>query len=174
MNRSNPGRVDRSITAGSDFLQLDVGDAPAGGRADWLTRRLREAIADGRLPVGGRLPATRVLAAELGVSRGVVTEAYQRLAEDGHVVGRGRGGTVVVAAPRTGEGSGEAAGRSGGSSGAGVGAGRESRGLAGSTGGVSAGRSAGGSAAGPAAGGMGGGPVAGGVSGKPAVGGVVG
>ena len=28
---------DRSITSGSDFLQLDVGDAPAGGRSDWLT-----------------------------------------------------------------------------------------------------------------------------------------
>lgn len=45
------------------------------------------------------LPATRVLAAELGVSRGVVTEAYRRLTEDGHIVGRGRGGTVVVATP---------------------------------------------------------------------------
>ncbi|AEW98211.1 MocR-like pyridoxine biosynthesis transcription factor PdxR [Streptantibioticus cattleyicolor] len=84
---------------GCDFLQLDAGDAPAGGKADWLARRLREAIADGRLAVGGRLPPTRVLAAELRVSRGVVTEAYRRLAEDGHVEGRRRGGTVVVAAP---------------------------------------------------------------------------
>lgn len=92
--------MDRSITAGSDFLQLDVRDAPVGGRAEWLARRLREAIADGRLPVGSRLPATRVLAGELRVSRGVVTEAYQRLAEDGHVSGRGRAGTVVVAAPQ--------------------------------------------------------------------------
>ncbi len=33
------------------------------------------------------------------MSRGVVTEAYQRLSEDGHVEGRGRGGTVVVAVP---------------------------------------------------------------------------
>jgi GntR family transcriptional regulator/MocR family aminotransferase len=40
-----------------------------------------------------------VLAAELRVSRGVVTEAYQRLNEDGHLAGRGRGGTVVVATP---------------------------------------------------------------------------
>ncbi|GAA3722164.1 PLP-dependent aminotransferase family protein [Spinactinospora alkalitolerans] len=90
---------DRSITSGSDFLQLDIGDAPAGGLSDWLARRLRLAISDGRLPVGDRLPATRVLAAELRVSRGVVTEAYRRLAEDGHVAGRGRRGTVVVAAP---------------------------------------------------------------------------
>ncbi|KAB2343140.1 PLP-dependent aminotransferase family protein [Actinomadura rudentiformis] len=72
-----------------------------GGLSEWLAAQLRNAIADGRLPVGGRLPATRVLAAELKVSRGVVTEAYQRLAEVGHVVGRGRAGTIVVAAPVT-------------------------------------------------------------------------
>ncbi|MGW7078966.1 MocR-like pyridoxine biosynthesis transcription factor PdxR [Streptomyces sp. NPDC054866] len=127
MNRSNDSATDRSISngtgspapgsataaaespaqgsatyaapAGADFLQLNIDDAPAGGRADWLARHLRLAIADGRLPVGSRLPATRVLAGELRVSRGVVTEAYQRLNEDGHVAGRGRNGTVVVAAP---------------------------------------------------------------------------
>ncbi|GCB51724.1 PLP-dependent aminotransferase family protein [Streptomyces sp. NL15-2K] len=84
---------------GSDFLQLDAGEAPGSGKADWLARRLRQAIADGRLAVGSRLPPTRVLAAELRLSRGVVTEAYRRLTEDGHVEGRRRGGTVVVAAP---------------------------------------------------------------------------
>lgn len=100
MHRSKADASDRSITAsGADFLQLDIGDAPAGGRSDWLARQLRLAVADGRLPVGSRLPATRVLAAELQVSRGVVTEAYQRLIEDGHAAGRGRNGTVVVGAP---------------------------------------------------------------------------
>ncbi|PZV88988.1 GntR family transcriptional regulator / MocR family aminotransferase [Micromonospora phaseoli] len=87
------------LNVGSDFLHLDIGQAPAGGRAAWLADRLRLAIADGAVPVGSRLPATRVLAADLGVSRGVVVEAYQRLMEDGHVAGRGRGGTVVVALP---------------------------------------------------------------------------
>lgn len=101
MDRAKASPPDGSITAGSDFLQLDVGAAPPGGRADWLAGRLRAAIADGRLPLGGRLPASRVLADELGVSRGVVTEAYQRLAEEGQVAGRGRAGTVVVAAPAT-------------------------------------------------------------------------
>ncbi|MFD2768500.1 PLP-dependent aminotransferase family protein [Micromonospora eburnea] len=99
MDRAKHRLSDESITAGADFLQLDVGEAPPGGRADWLAARLRAAIADGRVPVGARLPASRVLAAELGVSRGVVTEAYQRLTEDGHVMGRGRAGTVVVATP---------------------------------------------------------------------------
>ena len=98
MGRSNSNPVDWSIN-GADFLQLDRADAPAGGLSDWLAQHLRRAISDGRLPVGSRLPATRVLAGELGVSRGVVTEAYQRLTEDGQLAGRGRAGTRVVAAP---------------------------------------------------------------------------
>jgi GntR family transcriptional regulator/MocR family aminotransferase len=101
MGRAKQDLGDRSITPGADFLQLHTGDAPAGGLSSWLARRLRLAIEDGRLPVGGRLPATRVLAGDLGVSRGVVTEAYRRLTEDGHVAGHGRGGTVVVAAAVT-------------------------------------------------------------------------
>ncbi|PNV36723.1 GntR family transcriptional regulator [Streptomyces sp. DH-12] len=92
--------TDSSGTAhGSDFLQLRADDVPGDGKADWLARQVREAITDRRLTVGSRLPATRLLAADLRVSRGVVTEAYRRLAEDGHVEGRRRGGTVVVAAP---------------------------------------------------------------------------
>ena len=89
----------RGGRAGADFLQLDAAQAPRGGLAGWLAERLRGAIADGRLPTGSRLPATRALAAELGVSRGVVTEAYRRLSEGGQISGRGRNGTVVVAAP---------------------------------------------------------------------------
>ena len=98
MGRSIAPANHKSIT-GADFLQLDRADAPAGGLTDWLTRHLRRAISDGRLPVGSKLPATRVLAGELRVSRGVVTEAYQRLIEDGQLAGRGRAGTRVVAAP---------------------------------------------------------------------------
>ncbi|MGH3158625.1 MAG: PLP-dependent aminotransferase family protein, partial [Streptosporangiaceae bacterium] len=92
-----------SKESGADFLQLNVGEAPAGGMSDWLAQRLRDAISDGRLPLGSRLPASRVLAAELRVSRGVVTEAYQRLTEDGHVAGQGRNGTIVVATPVSGQ-----------------------------------------------------------------------
>lgn len=98
MNRSNTARSGRS-NGGADFLQLDPSEAPAGGLADWLTDRLRTAISTGHLPVGARLPATRTLATDLGISRGVVTETYQRLTEDGHIAGQGRRGTVVVAAP---------------------------------------------------------------------------
>ncbi|NEA46685.1 PLP-dependent aminotransferase family protein [Streptomyces sp. SID10815] len=101
VHRSNGDTPHRSIVAGTDFLHLAIDEAPSGGKSEWLTQQIRLALADGRLPVGSRLPATRVLAGELGVSRGVVTEAYQRLVEDGHLAGRGRNGTIVVGAPAT-------------------------------------------------------------------------
>ncbi|XRQ15174.1 PLP-dependent aminotransferase family protein [Actinomadura welshii] len=101
MNRSKDDPPGWSVTRGSDFLQLNPADAPPGGLSDWLARQLRDAIADGRLPLGARLPPTRTLAADLRISRGAVTDAYQRLVDDGHIAGRGRAGTTVVAAPRT-------------------------------------------------------------------------
>ena len=56
---------------------------------------------DGRLPAGATLPATRLLAGDLGVSRGVVVEAYQRLGDEGLVSGRpGTGTRVCGLAPR--------------------------------------------------------------------------
>jgi GntR family transcriptional regulator / MocR family aminotransferase len=58
--------------------------------------QLRDAIADGRLPIGTRQTPSRVLAAELEVSRSTVTDAYERLAAEGYVEGRHGGGTVVV------------------------------------------------------------------------------
>ncbi|MGW5354730.1 MocR-like pyridoxine biosynthesis transcription factor PdxR [Streptomyces sp. NPDC004031] len=114
MNRSKGQPLDRSIpstgsTPGTDFLQLDIATAPPGGRAAWLAAELRRAVGDGRLPLGARLPATRTFAADLGVSRGVVTEAYRRLAEDGHTVADGRAGTRVVAAPLTAQAGGPTA-----------------------------------------------------------------
>ncbi|MBS1869046.1 MAG: PLP-dependent aminotransferase family protein [Actinobacteria bacterium] len=65
-----------------------------------LERQLREAVRSGRLASGTRLPATRVLAAELAVSRGVVVEAYAQLTAEGYLVTRRGAGTTVAAAPR--------------------------------------------------------------------------
>jgi GntR family transcriptional regulator/MocR family aminotransferase len=53
-----------------------------------LERILREAIRDGRLPAGSRLPSSRNLAAELGLSRGVITTAYEQLAAEGYLESR--------------------------------------------------------------------------------------
>ncbi|HEX3256897.1 MAG TPA: PLP-dependent aminotransferase family protein [Pseudonocardia sp.] len=85
---------------GVDFLQLNAADAPRGGVATWLTDALRAAIGDGRLTTGDRLPPSRGMAAGLGVSRGVVVEAYQRLVDEGLAVAEGARGTRVAAVPR--------------------------------------------------------------------------
>ena len=82
---------------GADFLLLDPAKAPTRGLTVWLTGELRAAITDGRLAPGATLPATRVLARELGVSRGVVVDAYQRLADEGLTDGRPGTGTRVLA-----------------------------------------------------------------------------
>ena len=62
--------------------------APARGLTGWLADAIRAAIIDGRLQAGAPLPATRLLAGDLGVSRGVIVEAYQRLADEGLVSAR--------------------------------------------------------------------------------------
>jgi GntR family transcriptional regulator/MocR family aminotransferase len=62
-----------------------------------LERALREDIRSGRLRAGTRLPSTRGLAGELGVSRGVVSEAYGQLAAEGYLAIR-QGAPVRVAA----------------------------------------------------------------------------
>jgi GntR family transcriptional regulator / MocR family aminotransferase len=100
---------------GADFLQLSPASAPARGLTGWLADAIRAAIIDGRLGTGTSLPATRLLADDLGVSRGVVVEAYQRLADEGLVSARPGTGTKVsgllpriAARPGTGEaGTGE-------------------------------------------------------------------
>jgi GntR family transcriptional regulator/MocR family aminotransferase len=87
---------------GADFLQLSPSSAPARGLTSWLVGAIRAAIIDGRLPAGTPLPATRLLAGDLGVSRGAVVEAYQRLADEGLVSARpGTGTRVSGLAPRT-------------------------------------------------------------------------
>ena len=47
-----------------------------------LTDALREAVRTGRLAPGTRLPASRSLAADLGISRNTVTESYAELARE--------------------------------------------------------------------------------------------
>ncbi|GAA3387819.1 MocR-like pyridoxine biosynthesis transcription factor PdxR [Cryptosporangium minutisporangium] len=84
------------MSAGADFLQLRAASAPAKGLTTWLVDAVRAAVADGRLAAGTRLPPTRMLAADLGISRGVVVEAYQRLVDEGLAQGRTGVGTVVT------------------------------------------------------------------------------
>jgi len=62
-----------------------------------LEERIRALVRGGGLPVGAELPSTRALAADLGLSRGVVVGAYAQLAAEGYLTLR-RGVPPVVAA----------------------------------------------------------------------------
>jgi GntR family transcriptional regulator / MocR family aminotransferase len=68
--------------------------------ADALHRQIeaaiRERIRTGALPAGVALPPTRALAAELGVTRGVVVEAYAQLVAEGYLTSRSGGYTQVA------------------------------------------------------------------------------
>ena len=78
-------RVDRSL------------DEPLGSQ---LQRELRDAIRSGRLAGGERLPSSRAMAAELGISRGLVLDCYSQLQAEGFLTGRSGSGTRVAAGAR--------------------------------------------------------------------------
>ncbi|KTT21683.1 DNA-binding protein [Pseudomonas oryzihabitans] len=60
-----------------------------------LYLRFRQALDQGRLRPGDRVPAVRALAAELNVARGTVEAAYQQLIAEGFLIPRGPAGTIV-------------------------------------------------------------------------------
>src|SRR5215216_2519132 len=79
------------------LLELDQ----AEGRRVAIQNSLRAAIRDGRLAPGTRLPASRVLAADLGVARGTISEAYDELVAEGWLTARRGSGTAVAWTPAT-------------------------------------------------------------------------
>ena len=84
------------MTRGTVELPLTADRADEVPLTDQLVDQLREALADGRLATGERLPATRALADLLGVSRTVVTGAYAQLFAEGWIEGRHGSGTYVA------------------------------------------------------------------------------
>jgi len=79
----------------SDALRLHLGPVPERDRTEWLRSALRTAVHDGTLGVGTTLPGARPLAASLGVARGTVADAVQRLVDEGYLTARARSGVVV-------------------------------------------------------------------------------
>ncbi|UUV32737.1 PLP-dependent aminotransferase family protein [Amycolatopsis roodepoortensis] len=78
---------------GSD-LHLEL--AGSGSLRFRLMRALREAIRSERLAPGTRLPPYRALAADLGIARNTVADAYAELAEEGWLITRQGSGTRVA------------------------------------------------------------------------------
>jgi GntR family transcriptional regulator / MocR family aminotransferase len=66
-------------------LLLEIDRASELPLHEQIERGLRERIRSGQLSSDTRLPSSRALARELGISRGVVTEAYGQLAAEGYL-----------------------------------------------------------------------------------------
>ena len=101
--RSDPVLLERtnSSPAGDVLVQLTRGSRVALHRQ--IEASIRDAIRAGRLPRGASLPPTRHFAADLGVSRGVVVEAYQQLVAEGYLTSRAGSFTRVAAGPERAE-----------------------------------------------------------------------
>ncbi|QEV19001.1 PLP-dependent aminotransferase family protein [Streptomyces alboniger] len=85
--------VNSAERIGSD-LHLEL--SGAGSRRAVLIRALRDAVRDGRLAPGTRLPPYRSLAADLGLARNTVADAYAELVAEGWLTARQGSGTRVA------------------------------------------------------------------------------
>jgi GntR family transcriptional regulator / MocR family aminotransferase len=86
--------VDKSWAISGVDLHLDLsGNRVRAG----LEAALREAVQTGRLVPGTRLPSTRALAADLGIARNTVAEAYSQLTAEGWLTAQQGSGTRVAA-----------------------------------------------------------------------------
>jgi DNA-binding transcriptional MocR family regulator len=98
------GSMARSVSAKS--LSALLGTAwrrPAAvSRSQALADALRGLVVDGRVTPGTRVPSTRDLAAELEISRGSVTRAFQRLDETGYLQARRGSGSTLTLPPGAG------------------------------------------------------------------------
>ena len=68
---------------------------PGVSAAGWLVAALCAEILEGRLRPGARLPATRELARQYGLSRGTIVTAFEHLKAEGYVEGSAGSGTFV-------------------------------------------------------------------------------
>jgi GntR family transcriptional regulator/MocR family aminotransferase len=92
----NASSVALADVAGLDVDGLGLDAQPLGVR---VFERLRGAILDGGLAAGARLPSSRVMATDLGVSRNTVEWAYAQLVAEGYVLRRQGAGSYVADAP---------------------------------------------------------------------------
>jgi GntR family transcriptional regulator / MocR family aminotransferase len=78
-------------------LPVVLDRSAAGPLAGQLSGRIRDLVVAGTLARGDRLPSSRALAADLGVSRSVAEQAYEQLLAEGWLEARRGAGTFVAA-----------------------------------------------------------------------------
>jgi GntR family transcriptional regulator / MocR family aminotransferase len=90
------GTTSRSASTSGPELLVELDRAARLPLRAQLEDGLRAAVRSGRLPAATRLPASRALAADLGVSRRMVVDAYSQLLAEGYLVARAGAGTFVA------------------------------------------------------------------------------
>jgi GntR family transcriptional regulator/MocR family aminotransferase len=81
-------------TSASDLF-IDFDRSRQRGLRVQIEDGIREAIRSGRLASGAVVPSTRTLAADLGVTRHVVVDAYEQLVAEGYLISRQGAPTIV-------------------------------------------------------------------------------
>lgn len=94
MTRASAGRFDGARGPRELLLELEL---RRGHLRQAVREALRVAVQDGRLQAGTRLPSSRRLALDLGVSRGVVSDAYDQLVSEGYLEVHARSAPLVAA-----------------------------------------------------------------------------
>lgn len=93
MTSAKRDRIDRARGPRELLLELEL---RRGRLRQSVREALRAAVQDGRLQSGTRLPSSRRLAIDLGVSRGVVSDAYDQLVSEGYLDVRPRSAPIVA------------------------------------------------------------------------------
>ncbi|HEX6166052.1 MAG TPA: PLP-dependent aminotransferase family protein [Acidimicrobiales bacterium] len=89
-------------------MELYIDPALRRGVSRVLFEQIRDAVVSGRVAQGDRLPPSREIAGQLGISRHTVTTVYGRLVAEGYLEGRAGGGTfVATTAPAAGSATGQ-------------------------------------------------------------------
>lgn len=87
------------IDKNSGPFSLTLNREARSGLSEQIRREITQAIRDGRLPPGARMPSCRDLAVQLGVARGTVRSAYDILADSQLLLAKGAAGTFVTPFP---------------------------------------------------------------------------
>jgi GntR family transcriptional regulator / MocR family aminotransferase len=89
----------RRTRTGALLADIETGRASPRPLYRQVYQRLRDSILDGRLPAGTRLPSTRTLGADLGISRQTAEEAFAQLDAEGFLRRRVGDGSYVAEIP---------------------------------------------------------------------------
>jgi GntR family transcriptional regulator / MocR family aminotransferase len=87
----------RTNSSSAEDLLIELDSTGGESLHRQIESSIRDSIQAGRLRLGASLPPTRTLALSLGVSRGVVVEAYQQLVAEGYLTSRAGGYTQGAA-----------------------------------------------------------------------------